>query len=174
MERGRRPSLRTRYVNGIGFDMMAGETPTTGQIAVVESTGEIRVVADDLAFPNGMAFDAEGRTLAVAESHASRITAYTVAESGDLTDRRVFAEVPRALRTGSALPPTAAFGTPRSPTATAAVWWKVARFSTRWNRIEAASRVYSLRTAIFTSPPPFGTTRLSRPGVACFYRRRTG
>lgn len=92
-------------MNGIGFDMMAGESPTTGQIAVVESGGETRLAADDLAFPNGMALDAEGRTLAVAESHASRITAYTVTESGDLTDRRVFAEVPGSAPDGICFAP---------------------------------------------------------------------
>ncbi|PJK21536.1 SMP-30/gluconolactonase/LRE family protein [Mycolicibacterium goodii] len=52
----------------------------------------IRVVADGLDFPNGMAFTPDGDTLVVAESTARRLTAYTVDEEGDLSDRRIFAE----------------------------------------------------------------------------------
>lgn len=81
------------YVNGIGFDMMGGAPPGPGHIVVVERSGEVRLVADDLAFPNGMVVSRDGATLMVAESHAGRITAYTIEESGALGDRRVFAAV---------------------------------------------------------------------------------
>lgn len=81
------------YVNGVGFDMMAGEPPATGQIAAIELDGTISQVADGLAFPNGMAISADGTTLAVAESHAGQITAFTIAADGSLADRRVFAAV---------------------------------------------------------------------------------
>jgi len=52
----------------------------------------IRVVAEGLDFPNGMAITPDGETLIVAESTARRLTAYTVDEDGDLSDRRIFAE----------------------------------------------------------------------------------
>ena len=81
------------YVNGIGYDLMAGEAAATGQIAVVEPDGAVRLVAHDLDFPNGMAIGADGSTLVVAESHGARIAAFTVDASGDLVDRRVFAEI---------------------------------------------------------------------------------
>ena len=81
------------YVNGIGFDMMAGEPPTTGVIACVDLSGRARVVADDLAFPNGMAINTTGDTLVVAESHAGRITAFRIQPDGELTDRAVFATI---------------------------------------------------------------------------------
>src|SRR2546426_8673830 len=42
------------YINGGGFDLMAGEEFASGMIAVVGSDGSARRVADDLAFPNGM------------------------------------------------------------------------------------------------------------------------
>jgi sugar lactone lactonase YvrE len=81
------------YVNGIGFDMMAGEPPTTGVIACVDPGGKARVVAGDLAFPNGMAINTRGDTLVVAESHAGRITSFRIQPDGDLSDRAVFAKI---------------------------------------------------------------------------------
>jgi sugar lactone lactonase YvrE len=41
------------YVNGPGFDMMAGEAFAPGIIALVTSNGAVRQVADGVAFPNG-------------------------------------------------------------------------------------------------------------------------
>lgn len=49
------------------------------------------IVAEDLDFPNGMVITPD-RTLIVAESLGRRLTAYTVDDDGDLTDRRVFAD----------------------------------------------------------------------------------
>lgn len=85
------------YVNGIGFDMLAGDAPSTGQIAVIDTDGSARLVASDLAFPNGMVITADGSRLVVAESHAGRLTSFAVADNGDLVDRSIFAEI-----TGSA------------------------------------------------------------------------
>ncbi|MGV9263241.1 SMP-30/gluconolactonase/LRE family protein [Kitasatospora sp. NPDC003701] len=81
------------YVNGIGFDLMGGEAPAPGLLALVTPDGTVRRVADDLAFPNGMAVTPDGSTLLVAESYASRLTAFTIGPGGELTDRRVWAEV---------------------------------------------------------------------------------
>ena len=87
------PSGRV-YVNGVGFDMTAGDAPTSGHIAVIDTDGSVRQVADELAFPNGMAIAAAGAQLVVAESHAGRITSFTIAPDGDLTDRATLAELP--------------------------------------------------------------------------------
>ena len=43
------------YVNNIGFDLMHGEAPATGTVALVRPDGTVTTVADDLQFPNGMA-----------------------------------------------------------------------------------------------------------------------
>lgn len=43
------------YLNSSGFDMMAGEDPSPGILAVVTPDGSARQVADHVAFPNGMA-----------------------------------------------------------------------------------------------------------------------
>jgi sugar lactone lactonase YvrE len=81
------------FVNTIGFDLMAGEPPASGVVAVVASDGSAHIVADDLAFPNGMTLTSDGHALLVAESYGARITAFDVAADGTLTGRRVWADV---------------------------------------------------------------------------------
>jgi sugar lactone lactonase YvrE len=79
------------YVNNIGFDFPGGE-PGPGSVVLVTLAGAVRRVADDLAFPNGMAITADGSTLIVAESHANRLTAYDIGSDGDLANRRTWAD----------------------------------------------------------------------------------
>jgi sugar lactone lactonase YvrE len=79
------------YVNNIGFDFPGGE-PAMGMVALVTPGQAPRLVAEDLAFPNGMAITADGATLIVAESHGNRLTAFDIGDDGSLGDRRVWAE----------------------------------------------------------------------------------
>lgn len=65
------------YVNNIGFDF-PGEEFAPGLVVLVTSEGNVRQVADNLAFPNGMAITPDGGTLIVAESYADRLTAYDI------------------------------------------------------------------------------------------------
>ena len=81
------------YVNSICFDMLAGEEFAPGIIAMVAPDGSFRQVADGLEFPNGMAVTPDNSTLIVAESYAKRLTAFDIATNGDLSNRRVWAEV---------------------------------------------------------------------------------
>ncbi|HEY3956748.1 MAG TPA: SMP-30/gluconolactonase/LRE family protein [Streptosporangiaceae bacterium] len=81
------------YVNSIGFDFPGGEF-APGLVALVTPDGSVRRVAEDLAFPNGMAITADGTTLIVAESYANRLTAFGIAPDGSLSGRRVWAETP--------------------------------------------------------------------------------
>jgi sugar lactone lactonase YvrE len=81
------------YVNGGGFDLMAGEPFAPGVITLVTPDGSVRHVADGLAFPNGMTVTADNSTLIVAESYARRLTAYDIAGDGELTNRRVWADL---------------------------------------------------------------------------------
>lgn len=78
------------YANNIGFDF-PGSEPAPGFVVLVTPEGTVRLVADDLAFPNGMAATEDGATLVVAESHANRLTAYGIDDDGDLDERRVWA-----------------------------------------------------------------------------------
>jgi sugar lactone lactonase YvrE len=81
------------YVNGGGFDLMAGEKFVPGMIALVTSDGSTRQVADGIAFPNGMAVTPDNSTLIVAESYAKKLTAFDIAADGSLSNRRVWADL---------------------------------------------------------------------------------
>jgi sugar lactone lactonase YvrE len=81
------------YVNSVGFDMTTGEAVRPGHVVLVTADGRVRRVAGDLAFPNGMAVTADNATLVVAESHGPRLTAFDIGADGDLSGRRVFAEL---------------------------------------------------------------------------------
>ena len=81
------------YVNTIGFDFPGGEF-APGLVVLVTPEGNVGQVADDLAFPNGMAISPDGATLVVAESYANRLTAYDIGSDGGLGNRRVWAETP--------------------------------------------------------------------------------
>ena len=89
------------YVNGINFDMMGADGMNfelgskAGLIAVVAPNGDRRIVADTVAFPNGMAITPDGATLLVAESFASRVSAFDIDidDDANLVNRRVWAEI---------------------------------------------------------------------------------
>jgi sugar lactone lactonase YvrE len=81
------------YVNTVGFDMMAGEAVRSGHIVLTTADGMVRRVAEDLAFPNGMAVTPDNATLIVAESYGKRLTAFDIGGDGDLTGRRLFADL---------------------------------------------------------------------------------
>ena len=81
------------YVNGGGFDLMAGEPFAPGIVALVTPDGSARQVADGLAFPNGMLIMPDDRTLIVAESYAKRLTAFDIDADGGLSNRRVWADL---------------------------------------------------------------------------------
>jgi len=68
------------YVNG-----------SPGVIALVRMNCPPRKVAEDLAFPNGMAVTPDNKTLIVAESHGKCLTAFSIKQDGTLTDRRIWA-----------------------------------------------------------------------------------
>src|SRR6516162_6566945 len=65
---------------------MPWEEPKPGSVTVVLPDGSCRQVAEDVWFPNGMVVLGED-TLVVAESHADRLTAWTITEAGFLVDR---------------------------------------------------------------------------------------
>jgi sugar lactone lactonase YvrE len=80
------------YVNNIGFDFPGGAF-APGFVALVTPDGVARRVADDLAFPNGMAVQPDKLTLIVAESYGQKHTAFDIAEDGTLSGRRTWAAV---------------------------------------------------------------------------------
>src|SRR5579875_354666 len=82
------------YVNGTDFSefVAAGTPPRPGYIKLVTPDGQLRQIADDIHFPNGMVITPDGRTLIISESMAGRLTAFDIKGDGGLSGRRVFAE----------------------------------------------------------------------------------
>jgi sugar lactone lactonase YvrE len=81
------------YLNG-GNDFHPGEGEAPGFVLLVTPDGQVRRVADGLAFPNGMAVTPDDATLIVSESFAGTLTAFDIGEDGNLSNRRVWAGVP--------------------------------------------------------------------------------
>jgi sugar lactone lactonase YvrE len=81
------------YLNGADTaNLLAGQFPEPGIIALVAADGTARRVAEDIHFPNGMVITPDGSTLVVAESVAGRLTAFGIEPDGSLTNRRAWAE----------------------------------------------------------------------------------
>lgn len=94
------------WVGNFGFALMGGAPAATTVLIRVEPSGHAEVVADDLAFPNGMVVTPDGSTLIVAESFAQRLTAFDIDRHGALVNRRpwaVFGQTPQTTDVGEAL-----------------------------------------------------------------------
>lgn len=97
------------YVGNFGFDLdttldamgpegLLGAIATdraayTAALAMIEPDGAVSVVADDLAFPNGIVLLGGGSTLVVAQTLGLELTAFDVAADGSLSNRRTWASL---------------------------------------------------------------------------------
>lgn len=91
------------FVGNFGFDLAGGEDPKPTELHKVAPDGQISVAADSMVFPNGAVLTPDGRTLIVAETFANRLTAFTRSSDGELSERRVWAELPDHLPDGICL-----------------------------------------------------------------------
>ena len=90
------------YVGNMGFDLGDPEAvPQPGSILLVTPNGDVRIVADELAFPNGMAITPDGQTLIVAESYAARLTAFDITPDGSLVHPRTWASFAPSTTAGA-------------------------------------------------------------------------
>jgi sugar lactone lactonase YvrE len=80
------------YINGADFNFRGGDAPKPGWIKLITPDGELRQVAEDIQFPNGMVITPDNRTLIIAESFAGRLSAFDIDADGGLSNRRVFAD----------------------------------------------------------------------------------
>ncbi|MFW9865925.1 MAG: SMP-30/gluconolactonase/LRE family protein [Candidatus Thorarchaeota archaeon] len=81
------------YVGNFGFDYFNTKPFKPSEIVLVSSEGEARIVADDMAFSNGIVITPDDKTLIVAETFAARLTAFRISEDGSLSDRRIWANL---------------------------------------------------------------------------------
>lgn len=76
------------YVGDTGFRFGTDDDVAPGRLILRDADGAVRVVAEDLAFPNGIAISDDLSTLYVAETLGQCLTAYTCDADGSLSDRR--------------------------------------------------------------------------------------
>lgn len=81
------------YVNRAGFDPTAGDPFRPGAVFLVTADGSAHQVAEDIAFPNGMAVTADNTTLIVADSYRHSLVAFDIGADGALSNRRVWAKL---------------------------------------------------------------------------------
>ncbi len=82
------------YVGNFGYDIeVPGNKPVMAKLACVEADGSVRVVAEDLQFPNGAVITPDGKTLIIGETWGRKLTAFDIADNGNLSNRRVWADI---------------------------------------------------------------------------------
>jgi sugar lactone lactonase YvrE len=81
------------FVGNFGFDLLGGAAQKTANIVCVDPDGKARVVADELAFPNGSVITPDRKTLIVAETFAGVLTSFNLKPDGSLGGRRFFAHL---------------------------------------------------------------------------------
>ena len=102
----------TAWVGNFGFDLDAelaargtdvfNNHPVTNLVRV-DSDGAVHLAAGDMHFPNGSVITPDGKTLIVAETFASCLTAFTITGDRSLTDRRIWASLPGVAPDGICL-----------------------------------------------------------------------
>jgi sugar lactone lactonase YvrE len=91
------------YIGNFGFDLGAQAPFSPAEVILVHPDGQAMVAADEMAFPNGSVITPDGKTLIVAETFGSRLTAFDIAEDGSLSNRRIWADVEGAFPDGICL-----------------------------------------------------------------------
>lgn len=87
--------LGRAYIGNFGFDLHRAAPFKPAQLIRVDPDGSARIVAHDMAFPNGTVITPDAGTLIVGESYAGRLTAFDVAPDGGLANRHVWAQLPQ-------------------------------------------------------------------------------
>ena len=86
-------SLGRAYIGNFGLTVINKGSFKIGEaeLVLVTPDGKAQVVATNMVIPNGMVVTPNGRTLIVAETFRSRLTAFTIQSDGSLTERRTWA-----------------------------------------------------------------------------------
>jgi sugar lactone lactonase YvrE len=85
--------LGRAYVGNFGYQVAQGEPRRPTELVRVDPDGSVTSVAGDLHFPNGAVITPDGGTFILAETMASRLTAFVVSRDGGLSGRREWARL---------------------------------------------------------------------------------
>ncbi|MFX1573413.1 MAG: SMP-30/gluconolactonase/LRE family protein [Promethearchaeota archaeon] len=84
--------LGRAYVGNFGFDYFNNATFLPTFVLLVLPDGTIKKVADDMACPNGAVITPDNKTLIIAETFSTRISAFDIQKNGSLSNRRIWAD----------------------------------------------------------------------------------
>ena len=87
------PSGRA-WVGNFGFVHQDGESVAPGTLARIDTDQSVHAAAGDLLFANGMVLVNDGNTLVVAETYRGCLTSFDIESTGDLVNRRLWAQLP--------------------------------------------------------------------------------
>jgi hypothetical protein len=138
---GQRPRQRLLEHHWVRHDGRRG--PQAGTVIDVTADGSIRHVADEVYFPNGMTVTSDGSTLILAESHANRLTAFTIEPDGSLSGRRVWANLGEGALNGICVDREDA------------VWYAVVPNACCVASVTAAKSFRSFNSTVAPSPVPW-------------------
>jgi len=92
------------YVGNFGFDIEVEDVMLLeASMAMVTIEGKVTPASDGLLFPNGTVITPDAKTLIVAETYGSRLTAFDILQDGTLTNRRLFADISPHIPDGISL-----------------------------------------------------------------------
>jgi sugar lactone lactonase YvrE len=91
------------YVGNFGFDYFNGKPFAPTKLILVHPSGDAKVVADNMAFPNGTVITPDDKTLIIAETFSAQLTAFNIMDDGSLTGRRVWANLKSLVPDGICL-----------------------------------------------------------------------
>lgn len=84
-------SVGNIYVGTVGYDIVNGAEFQTGELIMVTPGGQCTLVADGFELANGAVITPDGGTLIIAETFGNKLTAFTRAADGTLSERRLWA-----------------------------------------------------------------------------------
>jgi len=91
------------YVGNFGYDLHAGEDISSAEIILVTPDGKVKVVSNDVIFPNGMVITKDKKTLIVAETFASRLSSFSIQANRTLSNRKLWASLENGFPDGICL-----------------------------------------------------------------------
>ena len=81
------------YIGNFGFDYFNNATFVPAELILVYPDGNFKIVAENMAFPNGTVITPDDKTLITAETFAAKLTAFDINKDGSLSNRRVWANL---------------------------------------------------------------------------------
>ena len=91
------------YAGSLGSPVFEAGEQRAGDLYLIDLDGSSRVVATDVLLTNGLGFSPSGETLYHSDSRRQTVFCYAVASSGDLGEKRPFAETTAGAPDGLAV-----------------------------------------------------------------------